>query len=782
MSVFSPVPQRNHTLLLVALSFLAGCLCAFHFENGRWLWWLIALCMPLGFGLHFAGIRLRPAVLLCCFAMAILYTQTAVQTPHPDVGRYEITGYVSGGTTQREDSRMTFAMSGLSLDGKPVQGKAYCSVHCGENPPELFDGALLHFPGYIYLPDSKSGEPHFDFRLWMRQQGYSFGITCYDEIEVANTPETAPVTDGLFRVREAFACSLKRCMGDTGRFAMALLLGETDGLTEDERESFQTLGIAHVMAVSGLHVGILGALVLVLLERLPFGRWTRFFILAVFLAAYCALTGFSAAAIRAAVMLLYYQCARNLILMTDRLTVWAGAIIVVLLINPLYAHSAGFVLSFSAVLSIILFDHRLHEVLDRLFPEPEWQSWRKAGSLYIRFLRLFKNTLRLTLGAQLGVLLPTAYYFHHLPLYGILINLLIVPLVSIILVPLYALTLTASWIPWLGKALGCVASAATNVLLWLVNLLSELPYASARVASPPAITAIGIGFAICMLSRRFPGSFRRRLLASFMTVIVAVGFAWMHRPPELRYIQLDVGQADAALLLDGKTTILIDVGTDGRETLDYLLAEGRDVDALFISHLHMDHIGGAARLLDENIPIRQVYLPANAEFQQADPEALLLLDRMRKAGIPFTELASGDELRYNKTAVQVLWPFHSHGRSGHDANEMPLVLSIRFGDYTILTTGDLEGAYEQYAAVPADVLKAAHHGSSSSTSDTFLAHVQPHYTLISCTSGSSALPGADTLKRLEASGTQILRTDESGDIILSIDQEGMLTVTPYKAR
>lgn len=774
--------QRNHTLLMVALSFLAGCLCAFHLEGGKWLWMLAALSLPFGFGLHYAGIRIRPAVLLFCFAFGILHTQNAMETPQPVPGKYEITGYVSGAVKLRDDDRLTFAMTGITLDGETAQGKAYCSLHFEEAPPALFDGAFLRFSGNVYLSDGKSGEPHMDFRLWMRQQGYSFGIACYNEVSVCNTPQTAPVTDLLHRVRETLRLSLERCMGDTGRIAMSLLFGETDGLREDELDAFRRLGIAHIMAVSGLHVSILGALLLAILDRLPIGRWISFAILAVFLGIYCALTGFSAAAIRAAVMLLYYQCAANLFLMSDRLTVWAGAMIVVLLVNPLYAHTAGFVLSFSAVLSIILFDPVLYETLDRLFPEPDWKAWQKADSLYIRFLRLFKNTLRLNLGAQLGVLIPTVYYFHSFPLYGILINLLIVPLVSGILMPVYIVTLAASLFPFAGEGLGQIAAFGTEALLQLVHLMAELPYASIRVASPPAIAAIGVGFAICMLSRRFPGSLRCRLLAALLTAAIACGFAWLERPDELRYIQLDVGQADAALLMDGETTILIDAGSDGRETLDYLLQEGRNVDALFITHLHMDHIGGIACLLDEQIEIRQVYLPANAEHQEADAEALVLMEKVRERGIPVAELASGDELRYNKTAVRVLWPHQAHGRTGHDANEMPLVLSIQFGDYTILNASDLEGIYEQYAVVPADVLKAAHHGSSSSTSEAFLNHVRPAFTLISCTSGNRYLPGEPTLKRLQESGTQILRTDETGDITISINKDGLLTVTPYKAR
>ena len=179
--------------------------------------------------------------------------------------------------------------------------------------------------------------------------------------------------------------------------------------------------------------------------------------------------------------------------------------------------------------------------------------------------------------------------------------------------------------------------------------------------------------------------------------------------------------------------------------------------------------------------IGQVYLPLNAARQQADPDALKLLERLEGAGIPVMELARGDEMRYNTTSISVLWPVREHIRSGQDANELPLVLSIRFGPYTILSASDLSGAYERYAAAPADVLKVAHHGSADSSGEAFLDQVGARVALVSCSSGSRYLPGEATLERLTRSGAQVLRTDDCGDITLTLHGD-QLYITPYKVR
>ena len=185
-------------------------------------------------------------------------------------------------------------------------------------------------------------------------------------------------------------------------------------------------------------------------------------------------------------------------------------------------------------------------------------------------------------------------------------------------------------------------------------------------------------------------------------------------------------------------------------------------------------------MLDSGIEIRRVYLPVNASAQRLSHESLAVLDRLKEEGVPVTELAAGDELRYNEVAVRALWPVRENARTGQEANEQPLVLAVDFGGWVIAGMSDLPSAYEGYAAVPCDVLKVAHHGSSSSTGNAFLAFAQPRAALVSCSSGSASLPGADTLARLQSHGVELYRTDLSGDITLTI-RDGRLCLTPYKA-
>lgn len=775
-------PKRNHLLLVVAFFLLFGCVSVNYVSGGMWLWMLTGTGAGLVWLLRRSGLRCTLGLAVLCFAVGSLHAHHALEIPMPEEGRHQVSGYVYGDAAERSSGRLTFVLGDITLDGSKVSGKAYCSLRYAETLPELFDGAQISFEGYVYHPSGKSGEPHMDFRLWMRQQGYRFGLSIYDEITIINDASSAPVKDAAHRVRQVFSETFRRIMGENGRIAMALLFGERNVLTEDEYAAFSDLGIAHIMSVSGLHVGLVGSMLMLILDRFSLKRRTKLLILGFFLLDYCALTGFSAASVRAAVMLICASVGRAFRRYGDRITALSAAMIVVLVIDPLSALSAGFILSFCAMLGIILYGQPTQELLDHLWPQPDINVRLRTPKAFLARMQMhLKSLIVVSVTAQLGVLLPTMRYFQQLPLYGIFINLLIVPLVGSVLVPLYIAALLCSLFPLIGTFVGGAASLATGWLLQLVELLSHLPYAAIRTSAPPVLVCLGLGTALIMLARRMPGSLRMRIAAAGLTALVALGGWAIQMPAELRYIQLDAGQADAALLLDGDTTIVIDTGADGSAVIDYLRYENRTVDALFLTHLHLDHTGGVPALLDSGIPIRQVYLPVNAENQRLDAEALAVYELLLSQDIPVSALASGDELRYNRSMISVLWPEDQTVRSGHDANDYPLVLSIDLDGFTLLNTADLTGKYERYAAAPADVLKAAHHGSRESSFDDFLDFVNPSYALLTVSGGSGSLPSPETIDRLDAHQIDVFRTDECGDITLSVEN-GRLSITSYKER
>ncbi len=778
--------EHNRAMPLAALAFGLGVWLAPRVGAGLWPLWLLCVaalfCMALWLAGKPRGLALLPVVVM----LGLLYTQPFLNPPVPAEGPYTtITATVYGDPMPRSGGRVALWLTDVVLDGQPQSGKAYLTLQpeSGFAADAFFDGAALTFAGSAYHPQAKQNEHDFDFRMWMLQNGASYGLSAVKELRVRNTPDTAPWNDFGARIRALCATRFQTLMGDTGTLAMAMLLGAQDGLSEDEQAAFQSAGVSHLMSVSGLHVALLMGVLNWLLTALSLRRGVRLPLLALLVALYCALTGFSPAAVRATVMIVLWLLAQAAGRKLDPLATLSAAALFVLLLNPLDLFAAGFTLSFAAMAGIMLLNPRLLALLGRL--RKEKPKRRKTGVLRRTLTKLLGKPSELicvSLAAQIGVLLPVAAYFHRLPLYGLLFNLLAVPL-SGLLLPLYAATLLVSLVPlaggFLGGVLGFVAARGSELLLWLVGLSQKLPLAQVRVPAPTVWAYAAFTVAMVAASRYVRADIRRRLIAVGLVAAFALMGAVLTRPAELRYHQLAVGQGDAALLMDGPMTAAIDVGPYGGEAAGRLLAENRDVDALFLSHLHSDHAAGVAQLLAEGIVIRHAYLPYTARDTAAGDEGYDTLTLLMQSGVPITYLAAGDEVPLREASVTVLWPEAGGARGGRDVNDSSMATFIRMGDVRILSMGDVSGLYERYIARPCDVLKVGHHGSATGTGEVFLQVARPTFALVTCRS-DALLPSEDTLARIAADGAQALRTDETGEVVIEAEPQGY-RITIYKA-
>ena len=194
---------------------------------------------------------------------------------------------------------------------------------------------------------------------------------------------------------------------------------------------------------------------------------------------------------------------------------------------------------------------------------------------------------------------------------------------------------------------------------------------------------------------------------------------------------------------------------------------------LVLTHLHTDHCLGAQALMDARIPIGHLVIPEGADRAAVSGEALLLLDRLREYCGTVTTAAAGESWQTEHAQVRVLWPERGSVRSGRDANDYCLCLEYRLGDTTLLLTGDLTGAYEPYVRTQADVLKVAHHGSRSSTTEAFLAAVAPKTAIIPVSATSEAAgPEGAVRTRLDKAGVHTYTTAQCGAVRIEITKDG----------
>jgi beta-lactamase superfamily II metal-dependent hydrolase len=187
-----------------------------------------------------------------------------------------------------------------------------------------------------------------------------------------------------------------------------------------------------------------------------------------------------------------------------------------------------------------------------------------------------------------------------------------------------------------------------------------------------------------------------------------------------------------ALLWDGDTALVIDAGYEDGVLSDFLHRRRLTPDAVVLTHLHADHAMGLRALREDRIPIRVIYLPSGAKEAAVHPDVLALLEELAAEGTEIRFLSAGDTLPLPSGALEVLWPEEGRTRPGQDANMYSLTARLTLKGTSLLHTGDLDGRYEMYAAAPSDLLKVAHHGSQSSSSEAFLASVRPQTALLSC--------------------------------------------------
>ncbi len=680
----------------------------------------------------------------------------------PEPGRYQMTGVLSADAVLREDGTAAAYLSGVQLtrDGEETALPALYWTYTPD-PDQPFlprEGDRVRFEGSVYHPSGRVNPYGFDFRMYLLQKGVPAGVSGASDPETLDHPGRG-VLSLLYRMRQGLLRRTHLIFGEDSALPEALLLGDKSNLPQETLDGFTDAGAAHLLAISGLHVGLLAALIMI-----PLRYWlrpeARLAVMGAFLLFYSALLGFPAPVVRASLLMLLTLCRRVLRRAPDPLTALCAAFWLILLIRPLDLFSASFQLSFCAVLGIVLLGPALEKRLRRVKPTFLREGWVS------------------TFSATAGTALPTVQLFHRFSLIGLALNPFLCALFAALL-PLYAFTLLLGCVclpagAWLAGWLNPV----TRGLVKAVSFAGKLPFATVRLPSLPWYCVLAAAAALILCTRYALGTRRRKALLA--SALLAVSFsAWpLTQCRDVQYIQLAMGQADAALILDGKETVLIDAGDYGGDIASYLLATGRQADRVILTHLHADHCLGIEQLLAQDIPIGMVYLPVGAEEMQVDDQCRKLMAELREREIPIQPLCAGDTLATARASLTVTWPYADTVLPGQDANRFALALLCDLDGVTLFSASDIPGEYETYAARDADILKVSHHGSKTSTGETFLQMVSPRIALITGSPVSSRLPSPETVLRLEACGAQIYNTASSGAVTFAV-RGGEAILTPY---
>jgi competence protein ComEC len=537
----------------------------------------------------------------------------------------------------------------------------------------------------------------------------------------------------------------------------AMTLGVRDDLGE-LRSVFAEAGLAHVLALSGLHVGVLMAALGRLLAGLGLRRYPLMLAL---LIGFVLLVGATPSVVRAATMVAALLLA--LWLGVGRIQPWpllALAALVGLLWNPAWLFDLSFQLSYLAVAGMLLVGGPLLARFGGAAPRP-WWHWRT----------LLLAAIVTSAAAQALSLPLVAHAFGRLPLLSPLINVVAVPLAAL-LVPLgFAAALLGLVALPLAGALNALVAPLASLLIALAELGAGWPSLPWGEVAP--IGFLYFGVAAAALALALHGRLRPdRALLLLASALVA---SWLQAPPSpaAELIFLDVGQGDSALIrLPGRVEILVDGG--GTPFGDYDVGAGTVVPALralgvdelelvIASHADADHIEGLVAVL-EALPV-QVLALGHPAWDKGVFQALMAVAERR--GVPVWRLRRGETLRLGGASLDILNPPE---RPYPEVNDNSVAFALRWGGRSrALFLGDLGAAVEAELAAPeAEVLMVPHHGSTTSTSAALLAAVRPEVAVISVGRNRFGHPAPEVLARLRAAGVRIHTTLESGAVRLPL--------------
>ena len=584
----------------------------------------------------------------------------------------------------------------------------------------------------------------------------------------------------------------------------ALSLGVSKTLDQDTRQTFATLGIAHVLAVSGLHFGLIAAALTWVMARLvsrsPYimrrmgrKRATMLFS-ALFLWLYILIVGAPVSAQRAMIMMyacmLGHLCGRK----PESFRNLSLAGIFILILDPHALFSAGFQLSFGAVLGIFCSNDLVQA------PLKLWFKKHVRRERLRHWLQGMVTVLVMTIGATLVTAPVSIWHFGQLPLLGMLTNLVVIPFVSFILLPLSLLATLLAGVEPVGSFVGIMAGYAeygcVHAMSWVA---AHIPLSCVKLPPHPMVMLVFSGVALMTIAGKWASPWRKRLTrttavaAAIVLLISVISPTFWTSPAGVRMTFIAMGQADATLLEfpDG-TRMLVDAGNAVGSTYDmgnarilpYLRSHGIDhIHYLVLTHPDHDHYAAMESII-KNVSVGEFWF--NGEHAQ-EPAYCQLLDALQAHGIPTINVQETPALHeFGDASLIRLWPEDALISQETSRNARSLVFRLQYGQYTALLMGDAgfeveEKLAERYGMqLDSTLLKAGHHGSRFATSDAWLELTRPEFVVFSAgINNRYHFPSHETTRRCAAHGAQMFSTDSAGTIRVTTNGQKVTIETAW---
>ena len=669
-----------------------------------------------------------------------------------------------------------------------------------EKIPNVKIGNIIKVRGKLRQFEEAANKGNFDSKKYYLSLGF-YGKIEAGTIEVINS-DYSGIRQGLYEMRmEIIERMEKLCSDNKGIFSIinnkngiigAIILGDKTDLDSGIKELYSVSGIAHILAISGLHISFIGMAIYRLLRR----RFRFLFSAAVSIPvvlSFGIMSGFGISTMRAIIMFILKIIGEVLGRKYDAITAISLAGLVLLVQNPFVVCNSGFQMSFGAIIAIVLILPIVEEILN-------------TDNKIIKVL-----SANFTISLVMNPILAWNYY--ELPTFSFLLNIVVVPLMSVVIVSSIVGIFCSCIMFGFGKVVIFPGCGILELYTFLCNIINKSSVASI-VVGQPKVTIIIVYYAILLVvlfglknirtkytraekerniikketglvlekkakkERRIKGQNVKLRLACIVGFLLLNCLIYYIPNPGFYITFINVGQGDGILIHgDNGTKVMVDGGSTSEKQVakncivPYLKAEGiGTIDYSIITHTDKDHISGILEILENNnsnrIRIKNLVMP---DINMKDDTYNELIEKAKLKKINVLYIKKGDTLSLGKTKIKCIYPETTTTAS--DKNDYCTVLSVKNKTSKILLTGDISKEIEEKIKDDIEenytVLKVAHHGSNYSSSEKFLKKVNPKYSIISVGKNNSyGHPGNETMERLRKQGGVIYRTDEKGGITI----------------
>ncbi len=722
-----------------------------------------------------------------------------------DKGTAEIQGMVADEPdVEARSCSLELSASEISIEGETQEVSGTALIRLPRYPAYHY-GDMLQVRGELETPVPFDD---FDYRSYLAQQGI-YSVIYYPKVEILDRGQGFAPLEWLYSFRGRLSDSLAQALPEPqGSLAQGILLGIRSNIPDSLSQAFSRTGTAHLLAISGLHVGIVIGMVLIF-GVLLFGRHRSIYIWLAFVTIwlYVLLTGMRPPVVRAAIMGSLFLMAEYLGRQRNAITALAFAAAVMVGIQPQILWSVSFQLSFLAMAGLIL-----------LFPY--FQAWGRRGVMALSRDRQSLTTagnfvtdaLALSLAAIVATWPLIAYNFGVVSLVGLPATFFSLPALPAIIVTAALVAFAGLFAPLLAQILGWIAWVFLSYLVFVVQAFDALPFSSFEVAAGHTwqvwvyVYYVFLALIMVYLGRReelagFSSSLasgvkkmaggiakpwsrlpRKWAIPPLLVVVILVWSVLLTMPDDKLHVSfLDVGQGDAILVQQGSQQVLIDGGPDPQrinlELSEKLPFWDRTIELMVCTQPHSDHITGLVEVL-ERYKVEQVLEPGVPYDSSIYHQWLELVEQRR---IKHNIARAGQEIDLgNDLKIEVLNPPAEFFQgTSSDVDNNGVVLRLSWQEVSFLLTADIrqEAEFElvrQRANLTSTVLKAAHHGSKTSTTPQFLAAVDPEIAVISVGADNPfGHPSPEVVDRLEQElgEERVYLTSQDGTIEFITDGE-----------